>query len=151
MATQSINGKIVRIERMSVAGGDLNLAKGMKYFINLELDYTDVSEEELIGLASEGSSVRVKAQGKLRGQEELLQECGIVAESASELKESELESMTPIKFNVATDFERETGKPKDPVKAGKSAYSKMTVEQKALFISETMGVSLEEAEAMVQR
>ena len=67
MSTQIRIENSVKITRMSVAGADLKLPKDHKYFVNLELDYTDVSREDLMDLASGGSSVRVKAQAKLRG------------------------------------------------------------------------------------
>ena len=147
MATQIVSGKIVEITKMSVAGGDLSLAQGMKYFINLRLNYEGVTEEELIGLASEGSSVRVKAQAKLRKMEDKLKE-SVYAESAGDV---DVDDLAWVEFNVATDFESEGRGPRDPEKQAKSAYSKMTDEQKAKFVSENMGVSMEDALKMVKK
>lgn len=148
MATQVRTDNIVKIHKMSVAGGNLSLPKGHKYFVNLALDYDSVSRETLMELCSEGSSMRVKAQAKLRKMEGKLKELGVVAESASELDE---DSLGWIKFKVDTDFEREAAGPRDPQKMATSAYGKMTEEQKAVFIAETLGCSVEEARGHIQR
>lgn len=148
MATQSRIENIVKIHKMSVAGGDLSLPKGHKYFVNLALDYDSVSREMLMELASEGSSIRVKAQAKLRKMEGKLKELGVVAESASELDE---DALGWIEFRVETDFEREAAGPRDPQKTATSAYGKMTEEQKAAFIAETLGCSVEEAMGHIKR
>ena len=146
MSTQIRIENSVKITRMSVAGADLKLPKDHKYFVNLELDYTDVSREDLMDLASGGSSVRVKAQAKLRGMEAKLKEQGQVGESASEFEDDDLGW---IKFHVATDFEKEASGPRDPAKTVVSAYSKMTDGQKVEFIMEQMGLSEEDAIAAV--
>ena len=146
MAEQKVNGKVVEIRKMSVAGAVLSLAEGFKYFVNLRLNYANVSEEELLGLASEGSSVRVKAQAKLRADEGTLREKGIVAESAADVKADELGW---IEYDVATDFERSSGGTANPEKRAKSAYAKMTVEQRIAFIMDTLNVPEDVAKGMV--
>lgn len=146
MATQKINAeeKSVTISNMSVAGGDLKLPDGQKYFVNITLDFSNVAFDQAIGLASEGSSMRVKAQAKLRKDEALLKEKGVIAESAADVNPTEV-----ITFDVSTDFERaETTR--DPAKQASSAYKKMDLEQKAKFIAETLGVDIAEARLMVK-
>ena len=54
----------VLVKCVSVKGGDL--PNGFQVYVNLEFDYTGMTLEQLQGLCSEGSSVRVKAQGQLR-------------------------------------------------------------------------------------
>jgi len=149
MAEQRVrkDSKVVEILKMSVAGAALSLDEGFKYFVNLRLNYDGLTETELMGLASEGSSVRVKAQAKLRKDEALLKEHGVVEESAADVDAIELGW---IEFDVATDFEREASV-QDPEKRAKSAYGKMTEEQKVAFIMSTLNVSEEDAQGMVQR
>jgi hypothetical protein len=151
MATQSRNEKVVRIDGMSVAGGSLTLGKGMKYFTNLELDYSEVSFEEAIELASGGSSVRVQAQAKLRADEGTLKKHGIVAESLEEAISDGLADMAPIRFDVSTDFEAEKGGKRDPAKTAQSAFSKMDREQRIAFVMSAMGVEREQAELLVPK
>lgn len=148
MAKQTVKENIVTVTCMSVAGGDLDLPKGHKYFVNLELDYEGIELAEAIQLASEGSSVRVKAQAKLRalGDKALEEGGAVVAESANDVQPMELGTFT---FKVATDFESEKGGPRDPEKTAKSAFSKMSREQKVQFIIDTMGIEPEVAETMV--
>lgn len=148
MAKQTLEGKVVTITCMSVAGGDLNLPKGHKYFVNLELDYSNVTEEEAIQLASEGSSVRVKAQAKLRalGDKGLENGGAVVAESASEVKAEDLGTFS---FDVSTDFESERGGPRDPEKQAASAFKKMDREAKARLIADTLKIPFEQALNMV--
>jgi hypothetical protein len=150
MATQKREGKVVTVYGMSVAGGDLKLPNGMKYFVNMELDYTDVTFEDAIELASGGSSVRVQAQAKLRLDESTLKRCGVVAEAYTEDVKSDLADAEFVIFNVATDFESEKGGKRDPAKTAASAFSKMDREQKVNFIIQTMQIDRAVAEAMVK-
>ena len=147
MSKQVRKDKVVEISCMSIAGGELKLKAGFKYFANVRLDYANISEGELIDLCSEGSSVRVKAQAKLRKNKALLDQKGVIAESAGEVGDRIEEWVV---FDVATDFERESGH-RSPEKTAKTAYSKMSIEQKAAFVVENMGVSYEEALSMVQK
>jgi len=133
---------------MSVAGGDLKLPDKEKYFVNLELDYSNVSKEEAIELASGGSSVRVKSQSMLREMESVLKEKGVVAEDLGTAEKNGLDKKGFIRFDVSTDFASE-GKTRNPQRQAASAYSKMTREQKVAFVAENMGLSEEEAEKLV--
>ncbi len=140
--------KVVTIQCMSVAGGDLDLPKGHKYYVNLELDYSQVSHEEAIQLASEGSSVRVKAQAKLRalGAKALENDGAVMAESAGEVHTDDLGIFS---FDVSTDFESERGGPRDPQKQATSAFKKMDDKQRIAFIMETLGVDEDAARGMI--
>jgi hypothetical protein len=150
MATQSRNDKVVRIDGMSVAGGDLSLPKGHKYFINLELDYSDVEFEKAIELASGGSSVRVQSQAKLRVDEETLKKHGIVAESLEDAEGKGLKDVAPVKFDVGSDFEAERG-PRDKEKAAVSAFKKASIETRITLVMETLKITREEALAMMPK
>ena len=148
MAKQTRLEKIVTIECMSVAGGKLsNLPDSQKYFINIQLDYSEVDFETAIELASGGSSVRVKAQALLRDRETELASKGTVAESANDVK---AEDLGTIVFNVATDFESE-GREYNPAARGKSAFKKMDDEQRLTFIMETLNVDEETAMGLLNK
>lgn len=146
MAIQKLieNSTIVRIECMSVAGGTLGLENGFKYYVNLELDYEGLEASELMQLASEGSSVRVKAQAKLRALgDKVLQDGGAVkAESAGEVK---ADALGTFKYNVATDFESERGGPRDPKKQALSGFQKSDDEGKIEIVMTALGCTREEA------
>lgn len=137
----------MEVTGMSVAGGDLNLPKGHKFFVNLRLDYSKVELDEAIQLASEGSSVRVKAQAKLRTMEAKLREQkAVVAESASNI---DVNKLPWFEFDVSVDFESERGGPRDPQKVAASAFSKMTRQQKVETVASTLKISIEEADKLV--
>lgn len=142
------DSKVVRIECMSIAGGSLELPKGHKYYANLELDYTGIELNEAIQLASEGSSIRVKAQAKLRalGAKALENDGAVLAESAGEVNADDLGT---FQFDVSTDFESERGGPRDPKKQATSAFKKMDDEQRIAFIMETLGVDEDAARGML--
>ena len=150
MATQERKDKVVSIIGMSVAGGELKLATGMKYFVNLKLDYSNVTFEDAIELASGGSSVRVQAQGKLRGDEATLKANGVVAESLAEAEKNGLDKKPFITFDVSSDFESEGRGKRDPAKTASSAYGKMDREQKIVFVMGQMGVDRKTAETLVK-
>lgn len=141
------NTRIVEITGMSVAGGELSLPKNHKYFVNIRLDYSDVEPLDAILLASEGSSVRVKAQAKLRANEKLLKEKGKVAESAGDV---DVKKLGWIDFDVATDFEAAERGPRDPEKTAKSALGKMDFEGKVQFIMLQFKVERAMAEQMAK-
>ena len=150
MATQERKDKIVTIKGMSVAGGELTLPKGHKYFVNLELDYSLTTHEDCIDLASGGSSVRVQAQAKLRADEGTLEKHGVIAESLEDAEKQGVGQKPSIRFDVSTDFESEKGGKRDPAKTAASAFSKMDREQKLAFVMGTMGVTREVAETLVK-
>jgi len=148
MATQSRLEKIVTIECMSVAGGNLSkLPDSHKYFVNIQLDYTNVDFETAIELASGGSSVRVKAQALLREREADLIKEGTVAESAKDVKAADLGT---IVFDVAVDFESE-GREYNAEARGKSAFKKMDDSQRMAFIMETLGVDEDTAQGLLNK
>jgi len=152
MATQTQSGKIVTIKGMSVAGGELKLPKDHKYYVNITLDYNEVAVEEIINLASGGSSVRVQAQAKLRADEPTLKASGIIADSYSEEVQRKIDALEKtINFNVATDFESEKGGKRDPQKTAISAFGKMDAEQKYQYLTETMGLDMVIALVTVQK
>jgi len=151
MATQSRNEKVVRIDGMSVAGGSLTLGKGMKYFINMLLDYASVTFEDAIELASGGSSVRVQAQAKLRADEATLKAHGVIAESLEDAENAGLKDKEPVKFDVSTDFESEKGGKRDPEKTAISAFKKASIETKITLVMETLKITREEALAMLPK
>lgn len=150
MATQKRTDKIVEISGMSVAGGSLSLGNGLKYYVNCRLDYSNVSFEDAIELASGGSSVRVQAQAKLRADEATLKKSGVVADAYSPAIQVQVDKMPWITFDVATDFESEGRGPRDPQKVATSAFSKMNREQKVLFIMDSMKMDRETAENLVK-
>ena len=150
MSTQERKEKIVEITGMSVSGGELKLATDMKYFVNIKLDYSNVTFEDAIELASGGSSVRVQAQGKLRKDEAQLKANGVVAESLAEAEKKGLDKKPFITFDVSTDFESEGRGKRDPAKTATSAYGKMDREEKIVFVMGQMGIDRQTAETLVK-
>ena len=148
MAEQKIEGNLAKITGMSVAGGDLHLPKGYKYYVNLALNYEKTTREDLLALASGGSSVRVQAQAKLRADEKTLEKYGVVAETLKEAQDKGLSEKGFISFDVSTDFESE-GRTQDPEKRAQSAFKKMDRDAKVRFIMDTLHISQEQAETMV--
>ena len=129
--------KCVTVIGMSVKGGAL--AEGFQAYTNVTFDYTGVSEEELQGLLSEGSSIRVKAQGQMRkwSQAKLLT-IGVrgVAGLTQEIKDA-LADVKPHVFIVTDDFEKaDTTGPRDPVSTANRQLTKMDADQKIAFLRE---------------
>jgi len=130
----------VLVKYVSVKGGDL--PAGFQVYVNLEFDYTGLTIVDLQGLASEGSSIRVKAQAQLRkwSTTDLLKHGIQSTEGLKKDIKDQLDSRKPISFNVDADFEKETGGPRDPVKTGTSAYKKMDIDQKRDYLLNTVGL-----------
>ena len=64
MAKMTRTNRIVKIEGMNVAGGDL--PKNFSVKINVEIDCTKTTIEKLIEVACSGQSARVRLQANLR-------------------------------------------------------------------------------------
>lgn len=126
----------VLVKGMSLKGGDL--PSNYQIYVNVEFDYTGLTLEDLQGLCSEGSSIRVKAQSQLRKWTIKKLEnhgCEGIDGMTKDVKEY-LEDVEPIKFDVSTDFEKSDRGPQDPVKQGVKALSKMDDTQKVRFLRE---------------
>ena len=137
MAEQGkVEGRKVLITGMSVKGGDL--PNGFQVYTNVMLDYNGVSEDDLMALASEGSSVRVKAQAKMRkwSTTELLKYGVKGVEGLTAEVKTELKYIEPFTFDVETDFEKAETGPRDPVTTATRALGKMTDVQKIAFFRE---------------
>lgn len=141
----------VLVKCVSVKGGDL--PNGFQVYVNLEFDYTGISIEDLQGLCSEGSSIRVKAQAQLRKYTtaDLLKHGVQAVEGLTKEIKDQLAIREPIKFTVDTDFESETGGPRDPVKTGTSAYKKMDIDQKRDYLLNTVGLPEAVVEATLMK
>ena len=123
--------RIVTVTDMSVKGGAL--PDGFQVYLNVSFDFTDVTDDELMGYCCEGSSLRVKAQGQLRNWSVAkLTVAGVVSnlKLTADVKEA-LAQKKAIEFLVETDFEKtDTTGPRNPVKTAESAYKKMDRTQK---------------------
>jgi hypothetical protein len=65
MAKMAIAGDIVTITGMNLKGG--SLPNGVEFKLDVVIDYTGVTREQLVKVASSGQSARVALQSKLRG------------------------------------------------------------------------------------
>ena len=57
---QTISGDVIQLRNISVSGGDL--PKDFKVLLNIDIDCTGVSRQQLLSACGEGQSLRVKAQ-----------------------------------------------------------------------------------------
>jgi hypothetical protein len=121
----------VSVEGMSVKGGDL--PNGFQVHLDVEFDFTGVSPIDVAEAACGGQSLRVVLQGDLR------------KESTSTLNKYAEEGYL-CKVSELVNRERAS---RDPKVVIKSAFSKMTREQKVESVMDLMKVTKEQAEQMV--
>ena len=126
MADQAkVLNKVVSVTGMSVAGGDL--PKNFQVYTNVKFDFTGVPEDDLIEYNCAGSSIRVKAQAKMRKwtTAELLKHGIQSPEGYDADAKIAIKDKPYFTFIVDTDFEKEETGPRDPVKTAQSAFKKM--------------------------